>query len=85
MRVVSIYDFRNNLSEYLADLAVSDVPIILRRFGKPLAMVLPYKSADVSVSGYFGFLKNKTTGAAFVASVRRNSREAAKTMRQRNP
>ena len=84
MRIVSIYEFRNNLSEYLAELAVSDVPIILRRFGKPMAMVLPYKSADVSVTGYFGFLKSKTSGAAFVASVRRNSREAAKTEKMRN-
>jgi len=85
MRIVTIYEFRNNLSDYLAELAVSDVPIVLRRFGKPLAMVLPYKSADVSVSGYFGFLKSKTSGAAFVSSVRRNSREAAKTARTQNP
>lgn len=76
MKMVSVYDFRNKLADYLALVAKTDRPMVVGRFGKPLVMVTPIDKSSVSFDSYFGFLEGNESGEAFVRRVRRSKREA---------
>jgi prevent-host-death family protein len=79
MNAVSVYDFRNDLASYLDEMAESDRPLVISRFGKPVAIVYPYddKKAEVKADNYFGFLGKGGTGEKFLAKIRRSTREKA--------
>ena len=75
MRMVSIYDLRSKLAEYLSSVADTQTPVVIRRFGKPIAMIVPFDKKKISFEKYFGFLGKGETGEAFVNRVRRSHRE----------
>lgn len=78
MNAVSVYDFRNDLAGYLNELAESDQPLVISRFGKPVALVSPYQdTGKSSVKDFFGFLGKGETGNRFLAKVRRSASEKA--------
>lgn len=78
MNTVSVYDFRNDLAGYLDEVAESDRPLVISRFGKPVALVSPYKdTGKSSAKDFFGFLGKGETGDKFLAGVRRSPRERA--------
>jgi len=78
MNAVSVYDFRNDLASYLDEIAESDQPLVISRFGKPVALVSPYKDIGKSLAkDFFGFLGKGETGDKFLAGVRRSTREKA--------
>ncbi len=79
MNAVSVYDFRNDLASYLDEIAESDRPLVISRFGKPVALVSPYKGTGKSLAkNFFGFLGKGKTGDKFLAKVRRSAREKAR-------
>lgn len=73
--MVSVYDFRNKLADYLALVAKTERPMVVGRFGKPLVMVAPFDKSSASFDTYFGFLEGNENGDAFVRRVRRSKRE----------
>lgn len=75
MRMVSIFDLRNKLAEYLSSVVESDSPLVVRRFGKPIAMIVPFDSKSVSIDEYFGFMGKGESGEAFLKRVRRSEKE----------
>lgn len=78
MNAVSVYDFRNDLAGYLDEMAESDQPLVISRFGKPVALVSPYKDTEKSLAkDFFGFLGKGETGDKFLARIRRSAREKA--------
>lgn len=78
MNAVSVYDFRNDLAGYLDGVAESNQPLVINRFGKPVALVSPYKDTGKSLAkDFFGFLGKGETGEKFLAGVRRSPRERA--------
>lgn len=78
MNAVSVYDFRNDLAGYLDVVAESNQPLVISRFGKPVALVSPYKDTGKSLAkDFFGFLGKGEAGDKFLAGVRRSPRERA--------
>lgn len=78
MNTVSVYDFRNDLAGYLDEITESDRPLVISRFGKPVALVSPYQdTGKSSAKNFFGFLGKGETGDKFLAGVRRSPRERA--------
>ncbi len=85
MRAVSTFDFRADLSRYLEDVAATEVPLIINRFGKPMVIVKPYSNDAMPVStNYFGFMGRGESGETFLKRVRRSTREKRAVTRFRN-
>ena len=87
--ILSIYDFRDNLANYLTMVSKNDMSIIVNRFSKPIAVLVPYTDDVVpSADRFFGFLGKKgERGDRIVARIRRNSFERRRTeaFRKRKP
>lgn len=75
MQMVSIFDLRSKLAEYLSSVENSDSSLVVRRFGKPIAMIVPYDKKSVSFEKYFGFMGKGEGGEAFLKRVRRSKKE----------
>ncbi len=75
MRMISVFDFRNKLADYLSSVADTERPIIVGRFGKPMAVVVPFNKKIISFDDYFGFLGKGESGGAYLRRVRRSKRE----------
>ncbi len=85
MRAVSTFDFRADLSRYLEDVAMTEVPLVIHRFGKPMVIVKAYSKDTLPAStSYFGFMGRGETGEAFLKRVRRSTREKRAVTRFRN-
>ena len=85
MRTVSTFNFRADLSRYLEDVAETEMPLVIHRFGKPIVVVNPYtKDVDLPVTRFFGFMGSGETGDAYVNRVRRSPAEKRKITRFRN-
>lgn len=76
MRAVSTFDFRADLSRFLEDVAATEIPLIINRFGKPMVIVKPYSKDTIPVStSYFGFMGRGDSGETFLKRVRRSAGE----------
>lgn len=85
MRVISTFEFRNKLAEYLDEIYKTDSPMVVSRFGKPLVKIVPYKKEKIdSFDKYFGFMGNDISGTEFENKVRRNKKEKERTILLRN-
>lgn len=85
MRAVSTFDFRADLSRYLEDVAATEIPLIINRFGKPMVIVKPYLKDTIPVStSYFGFMGRGESGETFLKRVRRSIGEKKAVTRFRN-
>lgn len=81
MTSVNVFDFRNDLAAYL-DFAQSGSSLILKRFNKPIAMLVPYDEKTVDVRKFYGFLGGiKETGTEYENRVRRSTKEKTWTKR----
>ena len=61
MRTVSTYSLRDNLADYLGEVEKTEVPLVISRFGRPIAIISPYKKEAVpSNKNFFGFLGKRT-------------------------
>jgi prevent-host-death family protein len=66
------------LAGYLDEVVESDRPLVISRFGKPVALISPYKdTGKILAKDFFGFLGKGETGNKFLAKVRRSAREKA--------
>jgi prevent-host-death family protein len=85
MRVVTTFDFRDNLAEYLDLVVRGDVPVVVSKFGKPLVVISPYKKSDVPEwKEFYGFLGSSgESGKELVARVRRSKEEKSRVNRLR--
>jgi len=86
MRYVSVYEFRNNLSEFLDYLIANNTPIAIKRYNKPIAILNKYNKEkdDFDPMKYYGFLGSGTTGEEFVNKIRRNKKELTRIKYLRN-
>ena len=75
MRVISTFEFRNKLAEYLDEISRSDTPLIVSRFGKPLVKIIAYKEKKDDFDRFFGFMGSDITGIEFENKIRRNKKE----------
>ena len=79
-----MFDFRKNLAGYLDEVEVNKRKVVIKRFGKSVAMVLPYTAEEeIDVSKYFGFMDGGETGEQFLKRVRRNKKELERTRKLR--
>lgn len=80
MKTVSIFELRDNLADYLNAVSKSRTPLVINRYDKPLAIIMPYKDKDLytEIDDLFGFLgTNGEDGTSFVNRVRRSKKERA--------
>jgi len=78
MNRISTYDFRDNLAFFLASVAKSGKPLIVEKYKKAIAVVLPYDdkyAASEDFDTYFGFIKDGKDGVSYVKKIRRNKEE----------
>ena len=75
MRTVSVYDFRNNLADYLSLVELSGSRVMVKRFKKPVAMLVPVDKQMTDFKRFFGFMGRGESGAAFLRRVRRSKKE----------
>lgn len=85
MKVVSIYELRDDLARYLNSVTTTETPIIVNRFGKPIAMITPYRKGRAGdISSFYGFMGKGETGSEYLKRVRRSKREKMAATRLRN-
>jgi antitoxin (DNA-binding transcriptional repressor) of toxin-antitoxin stability system len=77
MKKAPVYMLRENLAVYLDEIVRDGAAFIVTRYDKPIAKLVPVKSADAEKSyrDYFGFLSGKESGVDFEDRVRRNKGE----------
>jgi len=68
---------RDNLASYLNEVATQKIPLVVYKYKKPIAVIVPPKKelVEVDCKKFFGFLGGKESGDSFVRRIRRNKRE----------
>lgn len=85
MKAVSIYELRDDLARYLNSVATTETPIVVNRFGKPIAVISPYlEDRAKDISSFYGFMGKGESGEAYLKRVRRSKREKLAAARLRN-
>lgn len=87
MRIVSTYNLRENLADYLEKVYKADDSFLISRFGKPVAVIAPYKkTVAFATNDFFGFLGKGLKGSALLGKNRRSPKEKAliNNLRSRN-
>ncbi len=87
MKQVSIYELRDNLATYLQTLEKYSTPIVVRRYDRPIAVIMPYKQGNIfgDVEALFGFLGPKgESGKQSVNRIRRSILEKKRTQELRH-
>lgn len=85
MKTVSIYELRDDLARYLNTVATTETPIVVNRFGKPIAVIGPYRKDHArDISSFYGFMGKGESGEAYLKRVRRSKREKLAAARLRN-
>lgn len=80
MKRTSVYLLRNNLASYLNEVAKSGETIVIEKYKKPIAMIVPPKKKIIKddFRRFFGFLRRKgdnETGIEYENRIRRNAKE----------
>jgi len=77
MKKTSIYLLRDNLASYLDEVTKTEVPLVVCKYNKPIAVIIPPKRENIEddFDQYFGFMGHGETGDQFVKRVRRNPKE----------
>lgn len=78
MNRISTYDFRDNLAFFLDEVSKSGKPLVVEKYKKAIAVVLPYDDKyriSDDFETYFGFIKDKEEGGKYLEKVRRKKKE----------
>lgn len=75
MTYVNVYDFRNNLASYLDLVARTGATVVVKKFNKPVAMLVPVDKQMADFKRFFGFMGKGESGEAFLRRVRRSKKE----------
>jgi len=85
MKMISTYDFRNNLASYINEVYKDEITLLIGKFNKPMVKLVPYIEDEADdISKYFGFMKGNETGEEFVNRVRRSTKEKRYIEKLRN-
>ena len=76
MTTVSVFEFRNNLAEYLRMVEQGE-EVSITRFDRPVGTMTPFKKTSKGYEKFFGVFagKNRPTGEEYVDKIRRNKQE----------
>ncbi len=84
MKNVSVYDLRTNLAEYL-DMVSGGGRVVVRKFKKPIAMLVPYDEDKVDYRKFLGFRgKGGERGASVVRRLRMSKIERDRVVNLRH-
>jgi hypothetical protein len=77
MKKTNVYLFRDNLASYLEEVEKTQIPLVVYKFKKPIAVIIPPKKEflNANIDDYFDFMGKGETGEKFVNRVRRNKNE----------
>ncbi|PIP64026.1 hypothetical protein CO083_03870 [Candidatus Roizmanbacteria bacterium CG_4_9_14_0_8_um_filter_34_12] len=77
MKKTSVFLLRDNLASYLNEVTKTEVPLVVCKYRKPIAVIMPPKKELIKddVDEFFGFLGGGETGDELVRRIRRNKRE----------
>lgn len=80
MKSVSVYELRDNLANYLTMVSKKDMSIVVSRFRKPIAVLVPVTSDTIpSPDRFFGFLGKGERGDRVLARIRRSPAQRRRT------
>lgn len=76
MTTVSVFEFRNNLAEYLRMVEQGE-EVAVTRFDRPVGTMTPFRKTPKGYEKFFGIFagKNRMTGEEYVNKIRRNKEE----------
>lgn len=78
MKKVSVYLLRDNLAKYLDEVVENNIPLVICKYDKPVAIINPYQEKKTTSDfrkRYYGFLGGKETGEEYLNRVRRSPAE----------
>ena len=77
MKKTSVYLLRDNLASYLDEVAKTEVPLVVCKYNKPIAVIMPPKKENIEddFDQFFGFMHGNETGVEFENRVRRGKKE----------
>lgn len=77
MKKINVYLLRDNLASYLDEVARTDTPLVVCKYKKPIAVIMPPKKEliEENFDEFFGFMKGNETGIEFENRVRRGKKE----------
>lgn len=79
MNKTTVFLLRDNLSSYLNEVARTKIPLVVCKYKKPIAVIMPPKKdlvREFDFEKFYGFMgKNGETGVEYENRVRRNKRE----------
>jgi hypothetical protein len=84
MLQANVFDFRKNLAGYLDEVETNKRKVVIKRFGRTVAIVLPYDAKDEADGNkYFGFMGEGESGEQFLKRVRRSEKALERTKKLR--
>lgn len=77
MKKTNVYLLRDNLAKYLNEVAETETPLVVYKFKKPIAVIIPPKKEliESDIDNFYGFMGKGKRGEEFVKKVRRNKKE----------
>lgn len=77
MNKTTVFLLRDNLASYLNEVAKTKVPLVVCKYKKPIAVIMPPKKelVEEDFDQFYGFMGGGETGDQLVKRVRRNPRE----------
>lgn len=79
MNKTTVFLLRDNLASYLNEVAKTKLPLVVCKYKKPIAVIIPPEKKyikKVDYKQFYGFMgKNGETGVEFENRIRRNKKE----------
>lgn len=77
MKRTSVYLLRDNLASYLNEVAKTGETIVVEKYKKPIAVIVPPKKGLIvdDIDEFFGFLGGDETGVEYENRIRRGKKE----------
>ncbi len=77
MNKTTVFLLRDNLASYLNEVAKTKVPLVVCKYKKPIAVIVPPKKEliEEDIDQFYGFLGGGETGVQFENRVRRGKKE----------
>ena len=77
MKKVNVFVLRDNLASYLDEVTRTEVPLVVCKYNKPIAVIMPptKEATEDDFNQFIGFMPGDETGVEFENRVRRGKKE----------
>lgn len=77
MNKTTVFLLRDNLASYLNKVARTNIPLVVCKYNKPIAIIMPPKKelVEEDFNQFYGFMGGGETGVEYENRVRRGKKE----------